>query len=187
MREPLVDDEEALVRLGEETMLFLRTSVSPGRYHLRVALRGESWRSAASVFGDLVVPRFGRTSLASDVLLLSDPSTGQVPPSVSALVPALPAFDGTLGPGDRLRAFIRTVPANPPQPGQATIVIQNAEGRTVHAIQESQVSRASDGAATGYVIDVPLDGFAPGRYRFVATVSSGSITSTSSAGFVVQR
>ena len=176
-----------LVRLGEETMLFLRTSVNPGRYHLRVALRGESWRSAASVFGDLVVPRFGRTSVASDVLLLSDASAGHVPASVSALVPALPAFNSTLGPGDRLRAFIRTVPANPPQPGQATIVIQNAEGRTIQAIQESQVSRSSDGAATGYVIDVPLAGFSPGRYRIVATVTSGSITTTSSAGFVVQK
>lgn len=176
-----------LVRIGEETMLFLRTSVNPGRYHLRVALRGESWRSAASVFGDLVIPRFGRTSLASDVLLLSDTSAGQVPASVSALVPALPAFDSTFGPGDRLRAFIRTIPADPPQPGQAAILIQNAEGRTVHAIQESQVSRSSDGAATGYVIDVPLAGFSPGQYRIVATVTAGSITTTSGAGFVVQK
>ena len=79
-----------LVTTAMDSTFFLRTRLKSGRYHVRIGVKGDSWRSAASVYGDVSVPEYGRKAFVSDVVLFSSAHRVPSPRPVADLMPYVP-------------------------------------------------------------------------------------------------
>jgi VWFA-related protein len=155
--------------------------VPPGRYQVRVAARERLGGRAGSVFYDLEVPDFAKPPLSmSDLLLTSVHAarikTGKSASTVGALLPGPTTTwreftaDDTLSAAasiyDNDTAHAHTV--------ELTATVHADNGAEVFRREEQRESKdlVSATGGYGYLVKVPLAGFAPGRYVLTVDVRS---------------
>jgi VWFA-related protein len=151
-----------------------RITVAPGRYQVRVGAREEGSARLGSVFYDLQVPDFSKDPLMLSGLLISAPSTDQIPTpqrddAVAKLLP---------GAATSRREFLRTdtlsvlaeiydnSSSRQPKTIDATVRLLAETGQDAFAAHDALANTgdAKKWAVYAYSKDIPLKDVAPGRY-----------------------
>jgi len=174
-----------LVRTAMDSTLFLRTRLRPGRYHVRIGVKGESWRSAASVFGDVSVPEYGRKAFVSDVILFSSTHRLPSPRRVADLMPYVPDMKRVFGAGDLVNASAAlSVPSNA-SPALVAVDVVSEGGASVYSRQADAPKECQ--SVCGYSVSFPTQTFAAGRYLVKFTVNAGKNVSMTESSFTVRK
>lgn len=147
-------------------------TLAPGRYQLRIAAREAVRGTAGSVIAEAIVPATD-AGLGISPLVLSSRQAGRIPSATrdAALETALggrpPTTVRTFDTADTLSAYAELVDggATSVRPVEVSTVIRTAGGRE---LVRSPQPNANQGVAAGrsfaYVVDLPLQSLAPGRY-----------------------
>jgi VWFA-related protein len=156
----------------------------PGRYQLRASASSGTLRAGGSVFLDVDVPRFQRTSPALTDLLIGYADGPRVPVARDRSVdrttlPFAPALDRVFRPGDTLRVYFRAVPTPSTALG-ATIAATAVDGTELLSLDRQF---AADGSID---IRLPLAQLGPGAYRLEARVGYGPQAIVKSVGFAIR-
>jgi len=174
-----------LIRTTIDSSFFLRTRLRSGRYHVRIGVKGDSWRSAASVFGDVTVPEYGRKALVSDVILFSSAHKVPSPRPVADLMPYMPDLNRTFTAGETVSASAALCVPSSASPGAVAVDVVSENGATVFARRADAPKECA--SVCGYSVSFLTQAFAPGRYLVKFTVAAGKTGSVSEASFSIRR
>jgi VWFA-related protein len=147
--------------------------LAPGRYQLRIGARERLGGRTGSVFCDLDVPDFAGAPLAmSDLLMTTSSATRTATPNITStigrILPAPTTTSREFTAADTITAAASIYDNDTRAPHQvdvAATVLSDA-GAQVFLREEHRDSHDMAGAKGGYswVVEVPLEGLAPGRY-----------------------
>ena len=153
--------------------LMRRLELKPGRYQLRVGAR-EAGGAVGSVVYDLEVPDFSKGALTMSNLVITSPSSSQVPtanpdPELKGVLPAPPTAFREFPRSDGIALFADVYDNELRTPHSVTIAtsVLADDGKAVFTAQDVRKSEelsGSKGGGYGYTAQVPLQNLAPGRY-----------------------
>lgn len=151
-----------------------RITLAPGRYQVRVGARETGGGALGAVFYDLQVPDFSKDPLMLSGLLLTAPSSEQVPtaqsdPSLAKLLPGAPTSRREFLRSDTLSLLAEIYDngksLQPRQIDTAVSLIAES-GQEVFAARDSlaNTADAKKWDAYAYMRQIALANVAPGRY-----------------------
>jgi VWFA-related protein len=144
----------------------------PGRYQLRVAGHEALGGRTGSVFRDLDVPDFTRSSLAMGHLALTSANASRMPtgfeaPSLKDRLPGPPTAIREFSRDDLLAVFAEVYDndADRVHTVDLSAIVRADDGTRVFVAREERSSRdAAAGAGYGYAVRIPLKDLMPGSY-----------------------
>jgi hypothetical protein len=147
-------------------------ALPPGRYQLRFAAAEEGASRSGSVFFDVEVPDFQKPAFSMSGVMLTAAS-GQALPTVTPknplgdALPAPPTAARSFASNDTLALyaeFYQSVAAA--RPVDLSTTIRGEDNRVVFENRDERLPSELQGArgGHGYLVQVPLAGFAPGLY-----------------------
>ena len=150
--------------------------LAPGDYEIRVAVVDRSVGTSASVFSQILVPKFSTERLSlSDVVVETGPATlpSGAAPAISATATTERAFDR----GDQVRAFFQIYQGTARTDAivPVTTRVRVIDSRGTVARDQSIVFAPADFHArrTDCRINVPIDGLTPGDYLLEIIATAG--------------
>jgi hypothetical protein len=157
-------------------------TVAPEHYELWLSAHEPRTMRVGGVFYRIDVPDFSAQTIAlSGVVLGREPAQGApLPPALAGLVPIVPTTARTFGQGDEIGAFFRVYQGRntPLAPVELTVRVLDAEGGTKDEIRESlDATRFTSNRAVDYLLRLPLDRLASGRYLLTIEARLGDRTS----------
>jgi VWFA-related protein len=150
-----------------------RFEVPPGRYQIRVAVREVNRGGVGSLVFDMDVPDFSKGPLQMSGLALASSIVENAPtanpdPMFNDVLPAPPTPERVFAPGDVLAVFAEVYDnlRTPAHRVSITTTVRSDDGRVVFTNEDERKSEELGGKTGGYghVREIPLKGFAPGRY-----------------------
>jgi VWFA-related protein len=166
-----------------------RLPARPGRYELRVGVRGNDGRTG-SVYTSVDVPAFDAPLSVSGFVLNATPSpmTGETG-GVLDLLPVAPTSRRVFRVGDAVIAFLRVhQQANAVAPVRVTTTLRDTTDEI-----EATDALDLDGRITGsmwtgeYDVALPIETLDPGEYLLTADVTAGARTARRELRFRVER
>lgn len=162
-----------------------RLTLPPGRYQIRFNAHSAVLDKSGSVYADVEVPDFARSSIS-----MSDIALGAKPPDqparadvLAAIVPIVPTTARDFSANEHISAFVRVFQGGASAPGPVKIAVQILDVRDAAVLDTvetlaSAVFDASRGA--GFQVELPLARLQHGPYLL-------SLTATASTGTTVRR
>jgi VWFA-related protein len=164
-----------------------RIQVPPGKYQLRIGARESGGGKVGSVIYDLEAPDFSKGNLSMSGIALASASGSRIPtispdPSVGEfkdVLPAPPSASREFPRQDTLAVFAEVYDniGKTPHRVEITAAVLADDGKVVYTKSDMRKSEELQGATGGYgyTTNIPLAGFAPGRYvlRVSATSTLG--------------
>ena len=150
-----------------------RFDVPPGRYQIRVAVREANGGALGSLAHDVDVPDFSKGLLTMSGIAISSAyasrvATANPDPGFKDVLPSPPTAVRDFPRGDELALFVEVYDNQGKTPHRVAIktTIAADDGRLAFSASDERRSEELQGArgGYGYVLKVPLAGFAPGRY-----------------------
>ena len=160
-----------LVTSGAEGIFFLRTRLPPGRYHVRVAVRGASWRSAASVFGDVTIAVADDTPQVADPMMFAPSKASKSPTWFASISPAVPDFSRTFAIGDKVQSVIVLSTAG--APAIASLAVKVIDEHSVVKSERTVALPIECQKVCGFSTPISSEGLPVGRYVLQVIVSVG--------------
>ena len=151
--------------------------LGPGDYEIRVAVVDRSVGTTASVFSQILVPKFSTERLSlSDVVVETGPTappSGAEPATISATATTERAF----GRGDQVRAFFQIYQGTARTDALVPVTTQVRvidSGGTVSRDQSIVFAPADFyGRRTDARVNLPIDGLPPGDYLLEIVATAG--------------
>jgi VWFA-related protein len=167
---------------GEYEVL-TRMPLSPGRYELRVGMKGSDGRTA-SVYTTADVPNFSKGDLALSGLVLSATPRPKVggEAELGGLLPILPTARRTFRASDRVTGFVRVYEGNAKTFAPVAMTVRIVDTMDTTLSTSTQTVTSAD-----YQFQVPLAGLAPGEYLLAIDAVRGTTTQQRSVRFKVER
>lgn len=150
-----------------------RLDVPPGRYQIRVAVREANGGALGTLMHDVDVPDFSKGLLSMSGIAISSAyasrvTTANPDPGFKDVLPSPPTAVREFPRGDELALFAEVYDNQGKTPHRVAIktTILADDGRVAFSASDERRSEELQGAGGGYgyVLKVPLAGFAPGRY-----------------------
>jgi VWFA-related protein len=151
----------------------------PGRYQFRVAGKEGVGGRAGSVFWDVNVPDFSKTSFSMSDIVLTSSRAGAAPTitdtrTLRTVLPGPPTAHRTFTLEDTIAVYaeIYDNQAATPHTVDLSVTVRTDDGTQVFKSEEARESKEIGGArgAFGYLVRVPMQDLVPGR--FVLTVEA---------------
>jgi hypothetical protein len=168
-----------LTRASHETVsrngfrLMRRLTVPPGRYQIRVAVREGNGGAIGTLSYDLDVPDFSKSSLQMSGITLAAASAIRIPtanpdPALKDVLPGPPTAVREFGRNDTLALFAEIYDNQTSAVHRVSIgaKVLADDGRVVFTGEDERSSSDLQGkkGGYGYMLNIPLTQFAPGRY-----------------------
>jgi VWFA-related protein len=153
-----------------------RLQVPPGRYVFRVGVREANSGLLGTAFLDLDAPDFSKAPLAMSGIMLTSASGSRVPTTsgdgsgneFKDVLPGPPTAMRVFPANDQLAIFTEVYDnlGSTPHRVAITASVLSDEGKVVYSNADERRSEELKGAVGGYGYtgNIPLTGFAPGRY-----------------------
>ena len=148
-------------------------------------MKGESWRSAASVYGDVSVPEYGRKAFVSDVVLFASTHKLASPRAVADLMPYIPDSNRVFTAGDVISASAALSVPSRTSPGVVAVDVVDESGASVYSRRAEAPAECE--RVCGYSVSFPTEAFAPGRYLVKFTVNAGKNVSVTESSFTMRK
>lgn len=160
----------------------------PGRYELRVGLRGDDGRTA-SVYTSVEMPDFRQDVSVSGLVLSSEPAAKSGPPDAfAALLPVSPTARRVFTRADRVSALLRVYQNTPGfAPTTLTMRLTDADDKVVaDNVRELAGTSTSTGSTASHLEELPMSTLPSGEYLLTMDVDARGKTIRRSSRFRVQ-
>ena len=162
----------------------------PGEYEIRVAVVDRSVGTSASVYSQIVVPKFSTERLSLSDVIVETGSTTRPSDAVPASISATATTERAFGRGDQVRAFFQIYQGTARTDAIVPVTTQVRvidSGGTVSRDQSFVFAPADfHGRRTDGRINVPIDGLPPGNYLLEVAATAGDEHDVRKLRFAVQ-